>query len=70
MSWKNTAHEIFIGNEDEIAQYIPTTYLGDKCFDDSSSVQLVSSSSKKKKRKRMTQLIYSKLSNWYQVPNL
>ena len=48
MSWKNTcipAHEIFIGNEDEIAQRIPTTYLGEISFDDSSSVPFVSSSS-------------------------
>ena len=30
------AHEIFIGNEDEIAQCIPTTYIGDNFFDDSS----------------------------------
>ena len=36
-------HEIFIGNEDEISQRIPTTYLGDKF--DSFSVSFVSSSS-------------------------
>ena len=39
------AHEIFIGSKDEIGQRIPTTYLGDKLFDNSSSVLLASSSS-------------------------
>ena len=47
MSWKNTGIR-FLANKICIPTheiFIPTTYLGDKCFDDSSSVQLVSSSS-------------------------
>ena len=34
-----SAYEIFVGNEDELVQCIPTTYLGEKLFDHSSSVQ-------------------------------
>ena len=34
-----TAYEIFVGNEDELVQPIPTTYLGEKFFDHSPSVQ-------------------------------
>ena len=34
------AHEIFVGKGDEIAKRIPTTYLGDKLFDDHSSTKL------------------------------
>ena len=26
-------YEIFVGNEDELVQHIPTTYLGEKLFD-------------------------------------
>ena len=39
------AHEVFIGNEGEIAQCTPTTYIGDNLFDDSSSGPFVCSSS-------------------------
>ena len=34
------AHEVFVGKGDEIAKRIPTTYLGDKLFDDHSSTKL------------------------------
>ena len=37
--------EIFVGNEDEVVQRIPKTYLGEKLFDHSHSVQFESSPS-------------------------
>ena len=38
-------YEIFVGNEDEVVQRIPKTYLGEKLFDHSHSVQFESSPS-------------------------